>query len=61
MPGLRSISLEALAELRPVLEQAELQLQISQQQAWRGQPLAEGTRLAPMNPVLILKGTKAQP
>ncbi|CAK24133.1 bifunctional cobalt-precorrin-7 (C(5))-methyltransferase/cobalt-precorrin-6B (C(15))-methyltransferase [Synechococcus sp. CS-197] len=54
-------TLEALAELRPVLEQAELQLQISQQQAWRGQPLAEGTRLAPMNPVLILKGTKAQP
>lgn len=54
-------TLEALAELRPVLEQAGLQLQISQQQAWRGQPLAEGTRLAPMNPVLILKGTNARP
>ena len=51
-------TLEALAELRPVLELAGLQLRISQQQSWRGQPLAEGTRLAPMNPVLILKGTK---
>ena len=51
-------TVEALAELRPVLEQAGLQLRIGQQQAWRGQPLAEGTRLAPMNPVLILKGTK---
>ena len=54
-------TLEALAELRPLLELADLQLQISQQQAWRGQPLAEGTRLAPMNPVLILKGTKPRP
>ena len=54
-------TVEAVAELRAVLEQAGLQLQISQQQTWRGQPLAEGTRLAPMNPVLILKGTKAQP
>ena len=54
-------TVEAVAELRAVLEQAGLQLQISQQQTWRGQPLSEGTRLAPMNPVLILKGTKAQP
>lgn len=54
-------TVEAVAELRAVLEQAGLQLQISQQQSWRGQPLAEGTRLAPMNPVLILKGTKPQP
>ena len=50
-------TLEALAELRPVLEAAKYRLNVSQQQAWRGQPLADGTRLAPMNPVLILKGS----
>ncbi len=50
-------TLEALAELRPVLEAAEYSVKVSQQQAWRGQPLADGTRLAPMNPVLILKGS----
>jgi precorrin-6Y C5,15-methyltransferase (decarboxylating) len=50
-------TLEALAELKPVLEAAEYSVKVSQQQAWRGQPLADGTRLAPMNPVLILKGS----
>jgi len=30
---------------------------VSQIQAWRGAPLAEGTRLAPLNPVLVLKGS----
>ena len=50
-------TLEALAELRPVLEAADYSVTVSQQQAWRGQPLADGTRLAPMNPVLILKGS----
>jgi precorrin-6Y C5,15-methyltransferase (decarboxylating) len=49
-------TLEALAELRPVLEQAGLQVSISQHQAWRGAPLADGTRLAPLNPVLVLRG-----
>ena len=52
-------TLEALAELRPLLEQQGLAVQISQLQAWRGQPLSDGTRLAPMNPTLILKGTKS--
>jgi len=52
-------TLEALAELRPLLEQAGLRVQVSQHQAWRGQPLGDGTRLAPMNPVLLLKGTAA--
>ena len=51
-------TLEALAELRLLLEQAGLQVNISQQQNWRGIPLAEGTRLAPTNPVLILRGCK---
>ncbi len=50
-------TVEALAELRPLLEQAGLQVQVSQHQAWRGQPLSDGTRLAPMNPVLLLKGS----
>ena len=53
-------NVEAMAELRPLLDNASWSLQISQQQAYRGQPLADGTRLAPMNPVLILTGTKAQ-
>ena len=53
-------NVEALAELRPLLDNASWSIQISQQQAYRGQPLADGTRLAPMNPVFILSGTKAQ-
>ena len=52
-------TVEGLAELRPLLEQQGLTVQISQLQAWRGQPLSDGTRLAPMNPTLILKGTKS--
>ena len=54
-------TLEALAELRPLLEKQGMAVQISQLQAWRGQPLSDGTRLAPMNPTLILKGTKSHP
>ena len=54
-------TLEALAELRPLLEQQGMAVQISQLQAWRGQPLSDGTRLAPMNPTLTLKGTKSRP
>ena len=49
-------TLEALAELRPLLEQAGCRVAVSQHQAWRGAPLADGTRLAPLNPVLVLKG-----
>ncbi|MEC8441778.1 MAG: precorrin-6y C5,15-methyltransferase (decarboxylating) subunit CbiE [Cyanobacteriota bacterium] len=54
------VTLEAVATLRPVLEQAEMGVQLNQLQAWRGQPLSDGTRLTPMNPVLSLKGTKSQ-
>ena len=53
-------NIEALAELKPLLENAGWSIQISQQQACRGQPLAAGTRLSPMNPVLILRGSKEQ-
>ena len=51
-------TVEALAELRPLLEQAGLTVAVSQHQAWRGAPLADGTRLAPLNPVLVLRGTR---
>lgn len=51
-------TLEALAELRPLLERAGLEVGLGQHQAWRGAPLAEGTRLAPLNPVLILRGQR---
>jgi precorrin-6Y C5,15-methyltransferase (decarboxylating) len=49
-------TVEALAELRPLLEQASCRVEISQHQAWRGTPLADGTRLQPLNPVLVLRG-----
>ena len=51
-------TLEALAELRPLLEQAGLRVSVAQLQAWRGAPLADGTRLAPLNPVLVLSGAR---
>ncbi len=51
-------TLEALAELRPLLEAGGLALVVSQLQAWRGAPLADGTRLAPLNPVLVLAGRR---
>jgi precorrin-6Y C5,15-methyltransferase (decarboxylating) len=54
-------TVEALAELRPLLEQAGCRVAVAQHQAWRGTPLADGTRLAPLNPVLVLKGTLPGP
>ena len=51
-------SIEALANVRPLLEHAGLEVRVQQLQAWRGQPLGDGTRLAPMNPTLIVTGTK---
>jgi precorrin-6Y C5,15-methyltransferase (decarboxylating) len=51
-------TIEALADLRPLLEQASLAVSVGQHQAWRGAPLADGTRLAPLNPVLVLKGQR---
>ncbi|MBM5796322.1 MAG: precorrin-6y C5,15-methyltransferase (decarboxylating) subunit CbiE [Cyanobacteria bacterium M_surface_7_m2_037] len=54
-------TVEALAELRPVLEQASLTVAVAQHQAWRGAPLADGTRLAPLNPVLVLRGERPAP
>jgi precorrin-6Y C5,15-methyltransferase (decarboxylating) len=54
-------TLEALAELRPLLEQAGMTVGVAQHQAWRGAPLADGTRLAPLNPVLVLRGERQVP
>ena len=51
-------TLEALAELRPLLEQGGLKVRVGQVQAWRGASLADGTRLAPLNPVLVLQGKR---
>ena len=44
--------------MSPVWNAAGFALGVSQHQAWRGAPLADGTRLAPLNPVLVLKGRK---
>jgi len=52
-------TVEALAELRPPLEAAGLMVHVSQIQAWRGASLAGGTRLSPLNPVLVLRGRRA--
>jgi precorrin-6Y C5,15-methyltransferase (decarboxylating) len=49
-------TLEALAELRPLMEQAGCWVGVTQLQAWRGAALGEGTRLQPLNPVLVLRG-----
>jgi precorrin-6Y C5,15-methyltransferase (decarboxylating) len=49
-------TVEALAELRPLLERAGCAVAVGQHQAWRGASLADGTRLAPLNPVLVLQG-----
>jgi precorrin-6Y C5,15-methyltransferase (decarboxylating) len=51
-------TVEALAELRPLLERAGCAVAVGQHQAWRGAPLADGTRLAPLNPVLVLQGRR---
>ena len=52
-------TIEALASVRSTLETAGLTVRVSQLQAWRGQPLADGTRMAPMNPSILVTGTKS--
>ncbi len=51
-------TVEALAELRPLLEASGLIVSVSQHQNWRGSTLGDGTRLAPLNPVLLLQGRR---
>ena len=54
-------TVEALAELRPLLECSGCAVAVRQHQAWRGAPLVDGTRLAPLNPVLVLQGRLPAP
>ncbi len=49
-------TLEAIPELETVLKANNCKTSISQHQSFRGIPLGNGTRLAPMNPVFVLKG-----
>ena len=51
-------TLEAFAVLQQALQAEGLHLGCTQLQASRGLALVDGTRLAPMNPVLILRGRK---
>ena len=52
-------TLESLSDVRRILEAANMRIRVSQLQAWRGQPLSDGTRLAPMNPILTVSGTRS--
>ena len=49
-------TLEALSDLGNVLKASNFELTIRSIQSYRGIPLGDGTRLAPMNPVFIIKG-----
>jgi precorrin-6Y C5,15-methyltransferase (decarboxylating) len=51
-------TVEGLAKIRPLLEAAGLAVEVGQLQCWRGAPLADGTRLVPLNPVLVVKGSR---
>jgi precorrin-6Y C5,15-methyltransferase (decarboxylating) len=51
-------TVEAMVELRPALEAACVRTSVQLFQAWRGAALADGTRMAPLNPVLLLKGKR---
>jgi precorrin-6Y C5,15-methyltransferase (decarboxylating) len=52
-------TVEALAELRGDLDSACFQMAVTLVQAWRGVSLADGTRLAPLNPVFVMKAWRA--
>ena len=48
-------TIEAVGEIKSSLKMMNIFISISQHQSWRGIPLAEGTRLSPLNPVFIVK------
>ena len=52
-------TIEAVGECRSLMETAGLTVALTQLQAWRGAPLADGTRLTPMNPTMILRGVSS--
>ena len=49
-------TIEAVSELTNILKNSDCKESVSHHQASRGVPLNIGTRLAPMNPVFIVKG-----
>ncbi|WP_320677206.1 precorrin-6y C5,15-methyltransferase (decarboxylating) subunit CbiE [Prochlorococcus sp. MIT 1300] len=49
-------NIEALSEIKPFLEKNFKEVSISQHQTWRGLPINHGTRLSPINPIIIIKG-----
>jgi precorrin-6Y C5,15-methyltransferase (decarboxylating) len=52
-------TVDSLSDVRRLLEDANMTVRISHLQAWRGQPISDGTRLVPMNPILTVSGTKS--
>ncbi len=52
------VTLEAISEVKSLLIKESFTVTISQIQSFRGMPLSTGIRLAPQNPVFIVKGIK---
>ena len=50
------VTLEAVSQMVSILKASKCKLSVGQHQHFRGIPLADGTRLSPMNPIFILKG-----
>ncbi len=50
-------TIESISEVEKIMKSFDLLVSIKSHQAYRGVSLGEGTRLAPMNPVFIVKGT----
>ncbi len=48
-------TIEGIAEVKSTLKDFNCSIKVSQHQSWRGLPLSTGTRMAPMNPVHIVK------
>ena len=48
-------TIQGLGEIEKVLNSENCYFKVSQHQSYRGVPLAEGTRLSPINPVFIVK------
>ena len=49
-------TMEALSDVKKILKDSGFELTIRSIQSYRGIPLGDGTRLAPMNPIFIVKG-----
>ena len=49
------VTIEAISELKTILNKTNYQFRISQHQSWRGVQISNGTRFSPMNPVFLIK------